>query len=198
MRLPHFPCAPDDNRRQRETFLEPILDGPATNETPHPALSPRRGFRVRRRPVSDGRFWFGWKPIAHRRRLQTKVCEPQCASATIPSPSGEGQGEGPWVLRRSSSLSSLPSCAGTSCPWQQPLSPMKPKRNQCPLTPPGSGEPCPLTPATRTGPKADPPAVVVVRTERRSWFTLAITGFGALLLRYLRTVRERARTTKRR
>jgi hypothetical protein len=38
--------------------------------------------------------------------------------------------------------------------------------------------------------------MVVVRTERRSWFTLAITGFGALLLRYFKTVRERARTVR--
>jgi hypothetical protein len=32
---------------------------------------------------------------------------------------------------------------------------------------------------------------LVVRTERRSWFTIALTGFGAILLRYLKTVRER-------
>jgi hypothetical protein len=34
--------------------------------------------------------------------------------------------------------------------------------------------------------------VMVSRTDKRSWIILAITGFGALLLRYLRTVRERA------
>ena len=38
--------------------------------------------------------------------------------------------------------------------------------------------------------------VVVVRTERRSWITLAITGFGALLLRYLKMVRERGQTVR--
>ena len=34
--------------------------------------------------------------------------------------------------------------------------------------------------------------MVVTRTERRSWMALAITGFGALLLRYFKTVRERS------
>ena len=34
--------------------------------------------------------------------------------------------------------------------------------------------------------------VLVVRSERRSWITIGITAFGALLLRYLKTVRERA------
>ncbi len=38
--------------------------------------------------------------------------------------------------------------------------------------------------------------VIVVRTEKRSWFALAITGFGALLLRYFKTVRQRARTAR--
>ncbi len=42
----------------------------------------------------------------------------------------------------------------------------------------------------------DAPTTVVVRTERRSWITVAITGFGALLLRYLKTVRERGRTVR--
>ena len=56
---------------------------------------------------------------------------------------------------------------------------------------PGKGT-CPLRPAEDGGCASDPPAVLVIRTERRSWFTLAITGFGALLLRYLKTVRERA------
>jgi hypothetical protein len=40
--------------------------------------------------------------------------------------------------------------------------------------------------------------MVVVRTERRSWLTIAITGFGALLLRYLKAVRERGRTQRNR
>ena len=39
----------------------------------------------------------------------------------------------------------------------------------------------------------DPSTIVVVRTEKRSWLAIAITGFGALLLRYLRVVRERNR-----
>jgi hypothetical protein len=38
--------------------------------------------------------------------------------------------------------------------------------------------------------------VIVTRTERRSWITLAITAFGALLLRYLKTVRERGVRTQ--
>jgi hypothetical protein len=33
---------------------------------------------------------------------------------------------------------------------------------------------------------------LVIRTERRSWFILAITGFGALLLRYWKSIRERS------
>ncbi len=33
--------------------------------------------------------------------------------------------------------------------------------------------------------------VLVVRTDRRSWIMIAITAFGALLLRYLKIVRER-------
>jgi hypothetical protein len=37
--------------------------------------------------------------------------------------------------------------------------------------------------------------VLVVRTEKRSWITLAITAFGAVLLRYLKTVRERGLKT---
>ena len=68
---------------------------------------------------------------------------------------------------------------------------MKQKRTHCPLTPPGRVEPCPLTPATRKDGK--PGEVLVIRTGRRSWFTLAITGFGAVLLRYLKTVREKAK-----
>ena len=57
---------------------------------------------------------------------------------------------------------------------------MKRKKNKCPLAQPGE--------------KSE----IVIRTERRSWLTIAITGFGALLLRYLRTVRERARTQRNR
>jgi hypothetical protein len=74
---------------------------------------------------------------------------------------------------------------------------MKQKRSsRCPLTPPGSAEPCPLTPTNRKHGKPGQSEVVIVRTERRSWITLAITGFGALLLKYLKTVRERGRTIK--
>lgn len=36
-----------------------------------------------------------------------------------------------------------------------------------------------------------PRQVLVVRTDRRSWIMIAVTAFGALLLRYLKTVRER-------
>ena len=39
----------------------------------------------------------------------------------------------------------------------------------------------------------DKATVVVVRTDKRSWLALAITGFGAFLLRYVRTVRERGK-----
>ena len=35
-----------------------------------------------------------------------------------------------------------------------------------------------------------PPALLVVRTEKRSWLVVAITGFGAVILRYLRIVRR--------
>jgi hypothetical protein len=70
---------------------------------------------------------------------------------------------------------------------------MKPKRNQCPLAPPQSKGNCPLK---STQGEAQQPPVVVMRTERRSWFTLAITAFGAVLLRYLKTVRERGWKTR--
>ncbi len=36
-----------------------------------------------------------------------------------------------------------------------------------------------------------PTPTLVIRTERRSWITIAISAFGAVLLRYLKTVRER-------
>jgi hypothetical protein len=75
---------------------------------------------------------------------------------------------------------------------------MKRKKNKCPLNPPGTNEPCPLQPAISKPTERREPAMIVVRTERRSWLTIAITGFGALLLRYLKTVRERARTERKR
>ena len=65
---------------------------------------------------------------------------------------------------------------------------MKRKKSKCPLVPDGK-ESCPLQPPQVPGHGHD--QVVIVRTERRSWLTLAITGFGALLVRYLKTVRER-------
>jgi hypothetical protein len=75
---------------------------------------------------------------------------------------------------------------------------MKHRKQQCPLLPVKGKDVCPLEgPMHSSGRSPEPPAMVVVRTERRSWFTLAITGFGALLLRYLRTVRERASTVRR-
>ena len=75
-----------------------------------------------------------------------------------------------------------------------PLStPMKRKKSKCPLTAPGQGDRCPLEKASVPAKASDSPHTVVVRTERRSWITVAITGFGALLLRYLQTVRERER-----
>jgi hypothetical protein len=45
-------------------------------------------------------------------------------------------------------------------------------------------------------PNAPRPPVLVIRTDRRSWLVLAISGFGAVLLRYLRVVRERGRTLR--
>ncbi len=48
------------------------------------------------------------------------------------------------------------------------------------------------TTANRTVKRAAKPAkprVIVRTTDRRSWIVLAITGFGALLLRYMRIVR---------
>jgi hypothetical protein len=51
----------------------------------------------------------------------------------------------------------------------------------------------------RQGPGAvKNPQVLLVRSERRSWITIAITAFGALLLRYLKTVRERGFEPRRR
>ena len=45
--------------------------------------------------------------------------------------------------------------------------------------------------------KPDRPAsVVLVRSERRSWIALAVTAFGALLVRYFKSVRERSHTTR--
>jgi hypothetical protein len=38
--------------------------------------------------------------------------------------------------------------------------------------------------------------VTIVRTDRRSWIAIAITGFGAFILRYLRVVRERGRSLR--
>src|SRR5258706_16408935 len=78
-------------------------------------------------------------------------------------------------------------------PAIQPIKPkpkktMKPRKNKCPLVPPDRTERCPLKPARSPAHEAERRPVVVVRTERRSWMALAITGFGALLLRYFRTV----------
>jgi hypothetical protein len=74
---------------------------------------------------------------------------------------------------------------------------MKQPKNRCPLTPLGADPTCPLQPTQTTRRGSGPPSVVVVRTERRSWITIAITAFGALLLRYLKTVRERGGTVRR-
>jgi len=41
-----------------------------------------------------------------------------------------------------------------------------------------------------------PAPVVLVRSERRSWIALAVTAFGALLVRYFKPVRERSHTTR--
>jgi hypothetical protein len=70
------------------------------------------------------------------------------------------------------------------------------RKPRCPLTPPGTNERCPLEPSKGPGVSSQEPPVVVVRTERRSWITIAITGFGALLVRYLKTVRQRRQTGK--
>ena len=70
---------------------------------------------------------------------------------------------------------------------------MKRKKNKCPLVPPNRNDKCPLEGSQHS---REQPSVLVVRTERRSWITLAITGFGALLLRYLKTVRERGQTVR--
>jgi hypothetical protein len=70
---------------------------------------------------------------------------------------------------------------------------VKKKRNKCPLTPPGSAEPCPLKTGQGSARGGGQTVVTVSRTERRSWITIAITAFGALVLRYLKTVRERGR-----
>ncbi len=68
---------------------------------------------------------------------------------------------------------------------------MKHRNKQCPLVPAVAKQDCPLKPALSRERSTEQPSLVVVRTERRSWFALAMTGFGALLLRYLKTVRER-------
>jgi len=41
--------------------------------------------------------------------------------------------------------------------------------------------------------KPEAGTIVLIRTEKRSWLALAITGFGAFLVRYIRTVRERGK-----
>ena len=73
---------------------------------------------------------------------------------------------------------------------------MKRRTKPCPLAEPGKSESCPLEPRSSAKGATAEPAVVIVRSERRSWITLAITGFGALLLRYLKTARERVSTAK--
>ena len=40
--------------------------------------------------------------------------------------------------------------------------------------------------------------VLVAHAEKRSWFSLVITGFGGVLLEYWRTVRERVRAVQNR
>ena len=74
---------------------------------------------------------------------------------------------------------------------------MKARNNKCSLVPPDRTERCPLTPAKGSPRGKDQPSEVVVRTERRSWMAPAITGFGALLLRYFKTVRERSNSESR-
>jgi hypothetical protein len=37
---------------------------------------------------------------------------------------------------------------------------------------------------------------VLLRSEKRSWFSVAITGFGGVLVQYLKTVRERLRAVR--
>jgi hypothetical protein len=38
--------------------------------------------------------------------------------------------------------------------------------------------------------------VVLLRSEKRSWFSIAISGFGGVLVQYLKTVRERLRAVR--
>jgi hypothetical protein len=38
--------------------------------------------------------------------------------------------------------------------------------------------------------------VLLLRSEKRSWFSVAITGFGGVLVQYLKTVRERLRAVR--
>ncbi len=40
--------------------------------------------------------------------------------------------------------------------------------------------------------------MVVIQTDKRSWLALAFTGFGAVLLRYLRVVRQKGKLFGRR
>ena len=65
------------------------------------------------------------------------------------------------------------------------------KRSKCPLGPAEvmiCVRPREETPAPRAQPQR--PIVTVTRTEKRSWIGVAVTGFGALLVRYYRIVRE--------
>ncbi|MFO1501625.1 MAG: hypothetical protein U1G07_25135 [Verrucomicrobiota bacterium] len=41
-----------------------------------------------------------------------------------------------------------------------------------------------------------PSATVTIRTERRSWLLVAIAGFGALLVRSIKRVRQRVRVLR--
>ena len=71
-------------------------------------------------------------------------------------------------------------------------------KTKCPLVPPARRSGCPpaASDSRQRQHQNEQPALVITRTERRSWVALAITGFGALLLRYFRTVRERGQTVR--
>ncbi len=77
---------------------------------------------------------------------------------------------------------------------------MKSRNPKCLLKPSGANRECPLesTVTATADRRSAPPSVVVVRSDRRSWITIAITAFGAVLLRYLRIMRERRNTLRKR
>jgi hypothetical protein len=72
------------------------------------------------------------------------------------------------------------------------MKPIKHLNKRCPILP-GSIPACPFDAPVRGRERPGPPGTLIVRTERRSWLVLALTGLGAIFVRYLRIVHDHAR-----